>query len=107
MPWGLVVEVDADFSFADAVGIGKKAWAGKGLAGSRGGAFRMVFGIDAIGCECSTSFSSSLAQIFQNMKRFLTYPACIRVKESPPNPIVPDFVHPPTPIKEDCQHSFS
>ena len=61
MPWALTVEVDADLSLADDAGIGRKAWAGEGLAGSRGGAFKVDFGIDATGWECRTSFLKSLA----------------------------------------------
>lgn len=35
-----------------------------------------------------------------------SYPASIRVKEPPPNPIVSDSVHAPAPIQENGQHAF-
>jgi len=47
--------LDADFSFADDEGTGSQLWAGVGLEGSSGGAFILLFGIDATGCECNTS----------------------------------------------------
>jgi hypothetical protein len=46
---------EEDFNFAEDEGTGSHAWAGVGLAGSRGGAFRLLFGIDETGCECKTS----------------------------------------------------
>lgn len=51
IPWAFTDVVDAAFSFADDVGTGRYACAGEGLAGSRGGAFMLDFGIDAIGWE--------------------------------------------------------
>jgi hypothetical protein len=56
MPWALTEEADANLSFADDAGMGRKVWAGEGLAGSSGGAFMVDLGIDAIGWECRTSF---------------------------------------------------
>jgi hypothetical protein len=56
MPWALIVVVEAALSLAEDAGIGSQAWAGEGLAGSRGGAFITDFGMEAIGCECNTSF---------------------------------------------------
>ena len=40
---------DADFSLAEVDGIGSHWWAGVGFEGSRGGAFRLLFGIEATG----------------------------------------------------------
>lgn len=51
MPWGLVLEHEAALSFAEAGGWSRKACAGDGFAGSRGGAFILDLGIEAIGCE--------------------------------------------------------
>ena len=45
----LLEVVVADFSFADEDGTGRKACAGVGFAGSRGGAFRLFLGTDAAG----------------------------------------------------------
>ena len=56
-----MVETDDDLSLADDAGIGRKACAGEGLAGSSGGAFILDFGMDAIGWECRTSFFRLLA----------------------------------------------
>lgn len=52
--------LEADFSLAEDAGMGSHWCAGVGLDGSRGGAFMMLFGIDATGCECSTSLCMSI-----------------------------------------------
>lgn len=44
-------EDEADLSLAEIAGTGKKAWAGEGFAGSRGGAFMLDLGIEDIGGE--------------------------------------------------------
>ena len=53
----------------------------------------MFFGIDATGAECKTSlcelsFSNGSCISFDP-----TYPASIRVQESPPDSILPDLLH--------------
>ena len=47
--------LDVDFSFADDEGTGSQLCAAVGWEGSRGGAFMLLFGMDATGCECNTS----------------------------------------------------
>ena len=41
--------VEEDFNFAEEEGTGSQPWAGVGFAGSRGGAFRLLFGIEDTG----------------------------------------------------------
>jgi len=56
IPWAFTGVLEAAFNFAEDAGTGRKTWAGVGFAGSRGGAFILDFGIDAMGWEWSTSF---------------------------------------------------
>ena len=46
---------EAERSLAEAAGIGSHWWAGVGFAGSKGGAFMLLFGIVATGAEWRTS----------------------------------------------------
>ena len=52
----LIDELVTDLSFAEDEGTGNQLWAGVGFAGSKGGALRLFFGTEDIGCECKTSF---------------------------------------------------
>ena len=47
--------LDADLSFAEEDGTGSHWCAGVGFDGFRGGAFKLLFGIEATGCEFNTS----------------------------------------------------
>jgi len=49
MPCAFVEDEPAALSLAEEAGIGRKACAGEGLAGSKGGAFMLDFGMDAMG----------------------------------------------------------
>ena len=101
IPCGFAVGTDPALSLADVAGTGRNACAGEGLAGSRGGVFILDFGIDEVGWECRTSFLFASARGKINIRDYDTYPACIWIKESPPNAIIPDLVHLATSIEED------
>lgn len=51
VPLAVIELLPADFSLAVEEGMGKKLCPGVGFAGSRGGALRLFFGSDEIGCE--------------------------------------------------------
>lgn len=98
----------APLSFAEADGTGSHACADVGFAGSSGGAFRLFFGTEDAGCEWRTSLWNikSIPMINQN-RAVCAYPADIGVQESPPDSILPNLLHPSTPIQKDGQHPFT
>ena len=102
----------AVFNLAEVGGTGSQLCAWVGFAGSRGGALRLFFGTDDAGWECNTSLWStgvSLLYLFfsYSVVEHHTYPADIRVQESPPNPVLPDLFHAATAIQKHGQHSLS
>ena len=60
--------IELDRSLAELLGTNRYWWPFEGLAGSNGGALRLFFGIDATGCEWTTSFHEA----FGSKKRHQT-----------------------------------
>ena len=64
---------------------------------------RTFFGIDATGCDLSTSFcEKALANNHHGVVG--TYPARIGVKKPPPHVVFPHLLHPPTAIQKNRKH---
>ena len=83
-------------------------WAADGLAVSNGGAFRIDFGIEAIGCEWRTSLWCLRSVQGQSISMLtVSYPAGVRIEEPPPYTILSNCVHSPASVEEHGQHSLS
>lgn len=82
---------------------------------SRGGALRIDLGIDATGCECSTSFCwfVSVSSCAHETSHFPTsdsrraHPASIRIQEPPPHPIRPNLLHAAAAVEKHGQHPLA
>ena len=57
--------MEFDLSFADVDGTGSHWCAGVGFAGSSGGAFMLLLGIEATGCEWRTSFFKTISNVMR------------------------------------------
>ena len=63
--------------------------------------------MDAIGCECKTSFYFVVSEsVMPREAVLMSYPAGVWIQEPPPDPVRPDLLHSSTSIKEHGQHPF-
>ena len=92
---------------AELPGIGRYIWPGVGFAGSNGGARMIDLGIEDTGGELRTSVCGTSAIIINTPGEAPTYPAGVRIHESPPNSVCPDLFHTTTAVQEDGQHALS
>ncbi len=67
----------------------------------------MLLGIDATGCECSTSLYEVTVRLPWESMSVRTHPACVGIKKPPPDTVFANFPHFPATVEKHGKHAFT